>query len=143
MVDSRSSDAYARTELVFWWYPAYRRRSESRAWSDGCSEGELVGMKIGDFVHPDFRTQVATHFRRVVDAGRDAGDARIVTRSGETRWWNVVATAISRDRFLAFAEGISDRKRLEGFQNEIATAAIVLQSCTSESAVTGAPDLID
>lgn len=79
----------------------------------GHSREELLRMRIGEMLAPAAREDGLRHFRRVVEEGSATGEYAFIRRDGERRYWSVSAVAIAPDRFLAFVEDVSDRKKDE------------------------------
>ncbi len=79
----------------------------------GHSREELLRMRIGEMLAPDAREEGLRHFRRVVEEGSATGEYAFIRRDGEKRYWSVSAVAVAPDRFLAFVEDVSDRKKGE------------------------------
>ncbi|TVR75203.1 MAG: PAS domain S-box protein [Spirochaetaceae bacterium] len=111
----------------------YREVNPEACRITGYSEEELLAMSIADLIIPEHHGLAEDHFRTVLRDGRSAGEMAFATRTGEIRWWNVVAAAISRNRFLEFTEDITDRKTAEQHRFALVKAAEELQSCTPET----------
>ncbi|TVR03167.1 MAG: PAS domain S-box protein [Spirochaetaceae bacterium] len=99
----------------------------------GYSPDELIGMTVAEIVLPAHRRVAAGHFRTLLAEGRASSELAFVTRAGETRWCNLVSTAVSPSQFLGFAEDITQRKTEEQARLQLVTAATDLQTCTSET----------
>ena len=79
----------------------------------GYSEAELLKMHIPDLLQEFERQKGIQHFQEVHQKGLARGDIGFVTKSGENRFWHVVAIKLSDTRFLGFAKDITDRKQAE------------------------------
>lgn len=89
---------------------------------------ELVGMRIADLIVAEQHEEAREHFHRAVRDGRSAGILAYTTRTGEKRWWNVVANRVAEDRILGFAEDVTERRRGEEARWCLLEAATRLQS---------------
>ena len=99
----------------------------------GYSPDELIGMAFVEIVLPEHRKAAASHFRTLLADGRASSELAFVTRTGETRWCNLVSTTISPSRFLGFAEEITHRKTEERARLQLVAAATELQTATPDS----------
>ncbi len=83
----------------------------------GYRQNEVLGRRFVDFIHEDDREGMTERFRRALDGSADENEYRLITRSGEIRWF------FSHNRPIFF-EGepkglrgvltdITDRKRTE------------------------------
>ncbi len=79
----------------------------------GYSCAELKSMNIYQLIDPRQTEEAHTHFEQLCKTGRAYGEVAYYTKSGEKRWWNVVATKISEDLYLGFHEDITGRKLVE------------------------------
>jgi PAS domain S-box-containing protein len=79
----------------------------------GYTPDELKMMTIYDITHPDSMNDSKTHFMQLNSIGRAYGEISYLTKAGERRWWNVVATRLPDGRFLGFHEDITERKHFE------------------------------
>lgn len=79
----------------------------------GYSAEELCNLTIYDITESESMDESLRHFRQLNTEGRAAGELSFLTKSGEKRWWNVVAIRLTEDRYLGFHEEITNRKRVE------------------------------
>lgn len=79
----------------------------------GYSCDELKTMNVLSLIDPDTKEESRGHFERIAKTGKAYGEAAYFTKSGEKRWWNVVATRLSDDYILGMHEDITKRKRDE------------------------------
>lgn len=80
-------------------------------------ESELRLLPLGQLLHPDDR-ETAARLAADLDAGAAtvAGDLRVLTGSGDTRWVRMMGTSFRTghgDAYLLNVTDISERKRLE------------------------------
>ena len=111
----------------------YREVNPEACRITGYSRDELVGMAVAEIVRPEHRNTAEAHFRTLLATGRAASEFAFTTRLGETRWCNVVSTAVSPTRFLGFAEDITERKTEEQARLALVEAATELQTWTPET----------
>jgi len=79
----------------------------------GYSCTELKSMSILHLIEPDRIEEARTHFEQIANSGRAYGEVAYYTKSGEKRWWNVVATKLSGGYFIGLHEDITGRKKME------------------------------
>jgi PAS domain S-box-containing protein len=75
----------------------------------GYSEGELLEMGIPDLMFKEHLDDGLAHFNQLLCDGHAKGELTFKHKSGEKRWWSVLAEKISEDRFLAFCYDITDQ----------------------------------
>lgn len=79
----------------------------------GRSQDELLTMSIADLLPAESRTAGLDFFQGLIDEGRISEEMRFVHKNGEVRHWVVSAVKLSEERFLGFAEDITERKHAE------------------------------
>jgi PAS domain S-box-containing protein len=86
----------------------------------GCSDGELLGRRVSDFIRPDYRSIVADHYRRQMIAGESASylEYPVLTRDKREVWLgqNAWLTTDANGRFhglRAVARDIGERRQAE------------------------------
>lgn len=79
----------------------------------GYSCDELKGMNVFGLIPIDDVKSAELHFESLVKDERAYGETAYYTKSGEKRWWNIVATKISDGLFLGLHEDITGRKLAE------------------------------
>ena len=79
----------------------------------GYSRTELLTMSFPDLLPPENVQSGLAYFQRLVQQGTFGGELRYRHKNGQIRWWTVSAVALSRERFLAFVDDITERKRAE------------------------------
>jgi PAS domain S-box-containing protein len=79
----------------------------------GYSREELLNKTILELIAEEGIEAAKAHFQKVLDTGRAQGEIAGLTKTGEKRFWSVVAAKISDDRFIGFHEDITDRKRID------------------------------
>lgn len=79
----------------------------------GYAASELLGKSLIDLIDHEQLEDAHKHFEQVLTEGRAYGEVAYRTKDGDKRWWNVVATKLSEDRLLGFAEDITTRKQAE------------------------------
>ena len=79
----------------------------------GYSEAELLTMSIPDLLPPESLAEGAEHFGRVMASGESRGELKLLTKSGEARWWSVAAVKLSDTRVMGFTNDITEQKRAE------------------------------
>ncbi len=77
----------------------------------GYSCDELKTMNLLQLIHPEHQSTAKSHFEQISTAGKAYGEVAYFTKSGEMRWWNVVATRLSDDYFIGFHEDITERRQ--------------------------------
>lgn len=79
----------------------------------GYSRTELKSMNLFQVIDPEMEEEAGRHFGQLSETGKAYGEIAYRTRSGEKRWWNLVATRVSDDCFLGLHEDITDRKQAQ------------------------------
>jgi PAS domain S-box-containing protein len=79
----------------------YREVNPEACRITGYSEEELPAMSITDLIIPEHRELAGDHFWTILRDGRSAEEMAFATRTGEIRWWNVVATALRRPGLIS------------------------------------------
>ncbi len=79
----------------------------------GYAEEELLTMSISDLIPTGSEQETLSHFQRLRDTGFSSGDAGLLRKDGQVRQWSVSAVKLSENRFLGFAEDITERKQAE------------------------------
>lgn len=79
----------------------------------GYSSDELKSMNLFQLTDAEMREDARRHFSQIDKTGRAYGELAYRTKSGEKRWWNVVATKISESIFLGLHEDITSKKKAE------------------------------
>ncbi len=79
----------------------------------GYSCEELLEMSIPDLIPEDAMEDGIAHFARLLETGNSTGEVPFLRKDGERRFWNVSAVKIGGDRFLGFAEDVTNRKMAE------------------------------
>ncbi len=74
---------------------------------------ELLERGPMALTYPEDHEIAREHFGRVVANGSAQGDFRFVVKSGEVRYWSVLAVKINDNEFAGFSEDITDRKQAE------------------------------
>ncbi|MBN2714336.1 MAG: PAS domain S-box protein [Deltaproteobacteria bacterium] len=74
----------------------------------GYARDELVGMSFSRLIHPDDITRARQHFEAVRIDGEAKGEMRFITKSGNTRYWQVDAVKLSENRFLGIASDFTE-----------------------------------
>ncbi len=87
--------------------------NESACAITGYTREELLSMSIYDTIPEDALDAGQQHFGDLLEKGEAYGELPFINKNGERRWWAVNAVQLSEDRFLGFAEDITDRKRME------------------------------
>lgn len=79
----------------------------------GYSEKELLTMNIRDFLPEQYSEKGIIHFDSLKESGVKTIDIPYIHKTGIEKWWSVSAIRISENRYLAYAQDITDRKRNE------------------------------
>ncbi len=79
----------------------------------GYAAPELIGKNLIDLIDHESLDIAQEHFEQVKTEGKSCGEVAFRSKDGDKRWWNVVATKLSEDRLLGFAEDITERKQAE------------------------------
>jgi len=76
----------------------------------GYSEEELLTMSIPDLMPPGSEQENLSHFQRLRDTGFSGGTVGLLHRNGQVRRWSVSAVKLAENRFLGFAEDVTERE---------------------------------
>jgi PAS domain S-box-containing protein len=79
----------------------------------GYSTEELTSKSIPDFLTDDTREQGMAHFKHLKETGASTGEVAFVRADGTIGQWKVSAVKLDEDRFLGFAEDVTETRRLE------------------------------
>ena len=79
----------------------------------GYTEDELLKLKITDIIDSSNVDVGSRHFYTVVHEGRDVGDILFRKKDGSVLWAQVNAVKLSEERFIAFCQDITSRKKAE------------------------------
>lgn len=79
----------------------------------GYNVDELKGMNVLSLIDPLYKQVAETHFMQLGSAGNASDEVPYYTKSGEKRWWNVVATRLSDGYLLGLHQDITNRKMIE------------------------------
>ena len=79
----------------------------------GYNPEELLELGPMALTYPEDLGIARDYFRRVVADGSAQADARFVCKSGEARYWRVLAVKITDNEFAGFTEDITERKQAE------------------------------
>jgi len=74
---------------------------------------DLKKMNIFGLIDPEQKEEAWNHFEKTRKTGKAFGEYTYFTKSGEERWWNIMATRLSEDFFLGLHEDITSRKLAE------------------------------
>lgn len=83
------------------------------------SREALLKMNLIDLVPPEMYDQAREHFGNVLAHDHSIGEVPYRPQNGEIRWWRVNAVKISENRFLGFANDITDRINAEEERNRL------------------------
>jgi len=76
-------------------------------------DDELLKLKITDIIDSSNVDVGSRHFYTVVHEGRDVGDILFRKKDGSVLWAQVNAVKLSEERFIAFCQDITSRKKAE------------------------------
>lgn len=79
----------------------------------GYSGDELLSMKISDLLTSDAFEARSRIFQTLVQDGRGDCQLDYIRKNGDTGQWRVLAVALSGERYLGFAEDVTEREALE------------------------------
>lgn len=79
----------------------------------GYSCEELKRMNVYSLLTKDEFETAHLHFEQLRITGRAYGEVAYITKSGEKRWWNILATKVSDDLYLGLHEDVTNRKIAE------------------------------
>lgn len=91
----------------------YMEVNEEACRLTGYSQDELLKKNFLEVVAPKSIEIANAHFQKVITEGRAHGEIEAITKTGEKRWWSVVAAKISNDRFIGFHLDITERKLID------------------------------
>ncbi|HOW96760.1 MAG TPA: transporter substrate-binding domain-containing protein [Kiritimatiellia bacterium] len=76
----------------------------------GYNRDELTALELEDLVAPESRKAALRDFARLKESGEVRGEYAFVTKGGETRWWAVAGAKLTEDRYLGYANDVTDRR---------------------------------
>ncbi len=79
----------------------------------GYSDEELLSMNMVDMVELDAYDKVLKYLSRLVEKGEIHVELPFIRKDASSGYWSISATRITEDRFICFAEDISDKKEAE------------------------------
>jgi len=83
----------------------------------GLEEGNLLGHKIPEFIHPSYRDKFPEYIKTILDNGEDSGTMVVVDLAGKTRVLEYHTKLVNRKGvpvgIRGVARDISEKKRLE------------------------------
>jgi len=79
----------------------------------GYNKDELIGKNLLDLIPPEGRKEARQHFQSVIKGDYYTLELPFLTKSGTKKYWSVKAVKLSKNRFLAFVNDITDRKETE------------------------------
>lgn len=79
----------------------------------GYSREELLTLRISDLAPPGELDAAMHHFQTVVQTGYSDGQLGYVQKDGTVKQWRVLAVALDENRYLGFAEDVTERESLE------------------------------
>lgn len=79
----------------------------------GYSRIELIGMNLIDLIDPADREKAENSFNQVSETGNTSTEMAFITKSGERRFWHVVATRLTEDTFLGFTLDTTDKRNAQ------------------------------
>ncbi len=79
----------------------------------GYTLDELLAMGPMDITPPEDREPGAQHFGKMLETGFSEGVIRFVHKSGELRYWSVLAVKISDTEFVGFADDVTARLAMQ------------------------------
>ncbi len=103
----------------------------------GYPEERLLSMTIADLLPPDAGEAGLAHFRSLLESGRASRELEHVHAGGERRRWMVSAVALDGDRFLGFAEDVTDRRRIEAEREQLQSQLAQAQKLESVGRLAG------
>ena len=103
----------------------------------GYSEEELCAMSVSDLFGADSLELGMAHFQKLLVEGESYGELTCLHKSGEPRQWYVSAVKLSEERFLGFAEDITERKRAEREHESLQAQLVQSQKMESVGRLAG------
>ncbi len=91
----------------------YVEVNEAAAAMTGYAKSELIGMPVGDLVHPDDLPRSRAHFRFALASGRASGEMRLISKNGEPIHCIIEAVGLNEKRVLGFVKDLSSLRRAE------------------------------
>lgn len=79
----------------------------------GYNNEQLLKMTIRDITADESMAHASALFASLQENGKMSGEFKFRHKSGLKRWWSVDAVKLSEQRFLAFANDITDKKKAE------------------------------
>ena len=97
----------------------------------GFSADELVRMSIGDLLPPEGKEVGWAHFQRLRQLGSAESNLILCCKDGSRRYFSVVATKLTEDRYLGFTQDITQQHLAE--QEKILMQQQLLQTAKMAS----------
>jgi PAS domain S-box-containing protein len=94
-------------------YGNYQEANEEACRMTGYSGAELKSMTLFQLVDPENVEEIHSRFEQLKQTGRSFGEHAYFTKSGEKRWWNLMAIRISDEYFLGIHEDVTARRIAE------------------------------
>ncbi|TVQ27583.1 MAG: PAS domain S-box protein [Spirochaetaceae bacterium] len=99
----------------------------------GYTPEELRSMAVTDLIVEEHLDTARNHFMQVATAGRATTEVEFRTKSGERRWWSVIASRVNSELFVGISEDITARKRRERALQLLSEASVTLQSAGADT----------
>ena len=94
-------------------------------------------MSVSDLFGADSLELGMAHFQKLLVEGESYGELTCLHKSGEPRQWYVSAVKLSEERFLGFAEDITERKRAEREHESLQAQLVQSQKMESVGRLAG------
>ncbi len=91
----------------------YLEINESACEMTGYSEKEMLEMNISDITTSNARGKAKESFDKLLERGKMKIELPYKRKGGSKGYWIVNAVKISKDRYLGFAEDVTERKKAE------------------------------
>ncbi len=91
----------------------YLEVNESACEMTGYSKKELLDMSVTDLHPPEIRQEIVDRFQELLDTGEIREELPYIRKDGSRGYWILNAVELSGERYLGFAEDITDRKEVE------------------------------
>lgn len=79
----------------------------------GYTKEELLDLSIPQFVAPEYLAEGMATFTEVKEKGRAEVEVMVVRKDGVRLWINLVGLAVASNRFIAFCQNITERRRAD------------------------------
>jgi len=79
----------------------------------GYSKNELLNMNFLDLYEDDMKDKIIDGFKSLKEEGHVRIEVPFKRKDGEERYWNINGIELSSDRYIAFVDDVTDRKRAE------------------------------